>query len=361
MASVKTVKPDISAVSLIRRWMALKPVTADVAAVNRVADDLAACLQAHGVNVAVEELAGRKILYASTRLEKMPDLLLNAHLDVVPAADPMFTLREEGGMLFGRGVHDCIGNAAVIARVLLRLNGAASVGAIFSTDEETGGQTTAEMVRLGYGARKMALVLDGEGGAVTLAQKGILNVRLIARGRACHAAEPWLGDNAVDRLLDGYAKIRDLFAPAHAGDEWHNTLAATILHAGTVRNRVPESAEMTLNIRFIEPGGDRAIMERLRALSGLEIHGETDCQPLEVAPGHPLIRRLAEAMSLRLGREIPFPRMNGATDARHFAALGVPVAILGVPGRHAHADTENLEAAMLPVYEDILAEFAAGL
>ena len=361
MANVKAAKPDISAVGLIRRWMALKPVTADVAAVNRVADDLAACLRTHGVTVAVEELAGRRIVYASTRPETIPDLLLNAHLDVVPAADPLFTLREEGGTLFGRGVHDCLGNAAVIARVLLRLNGKASVGAILSTDEETGGLTTAEMVRLGYGARKMALVLDGEGGAVTLAQKGILNVRLTAHGRACHAAEPWLGDNALDRLLDGYARIRPLFPPAQPGDEWHNTLAATILHAGTVRNRVPETAEMTLNIRFTEPGGDQAILERLRALSGLDVHGETDCQPLEAEAGHPLIRRLADAMSLRLGREIAFPRMNGATDARHFAALGVPVAILGVPGRHAHADAENLDAGMLPVYEEILAEFAAGL
>lgn len=348
---------QVETTELMRRWMALRPVSAEVARVNAVAEDLRGYLQANGVLVAAEELDGRRILYAATQPGKVQDVLLNAHLDVVPADAALFTLREADGRFFGRGVHDCLGNAALIANLLARLNGRASVGAVFSTDEEIGGATTAAMVARGYGAHRLVLVLDGDGDAVTVAQKGILNVRLIAHGHACHAAEPWKGENAIDLLLDGYAKVRPLFPPVRDDDSWHDTMAATILRAGSVCNRIPETAEMNLNLRFTEPSGDQAIVERLRAVSGLEVCGHVDCQPLRFSGATPAIRGLVQFMEKRRARPIAVKHMNGATDARHFAALGVPVAILGVPGENAHASDEFLDAAALGEYEAMLADF----
>lgn len=345
---------------LMRRWMALRPVSADVPKVNAVVEDLRGYLAANGVAVEVEELAGLRILYASTRPGRIQDVLLNAHLDVVPAEDALFTLREENGKFFGRGVHDCLGNAAAMANLLVRLNGRASLGAVFSTDEEIGGASTAAMVARGYGARKIVLVLDGDGDAVTVAQKGIINVRLIAHGRACHAAEPWKGTNAIDLLLDGYAKVRTLFPPVRPEDSWHDTMAATIIGAGSVHNRVPETAGLNLNIRFTRPGDDAAIVDRIRAASGLEAVAHVDCQPLRFSGDTPAIRSLVQFMQDRRRRPIAVKHMNGATDARHFAALGVPVAIIGVPGENAHAANEVLDAAALGEYEALLADFIAA-
>ncbi|MFA4944832.1 MAG: M20/M25/M40 family metallo-hydrolase [Lentisphaeria bacterium] len=346
---------------LIRRWMAFKPVTAQTGQVNATVEDLRQYLKGAGVHTILERLPdGRLALFAATERHKTVDVLLNAHLDVVPAEDSLFTLREEGGMLYGRGVHDCLGNSALAANLLARLNGKASVGAIFSTDEEAGGASTAFMVAKGYAARRLVLVLDGAGNAVTVAQKGILNVRLVARGKACHAAEPWKGQNAIDLLLDGYGKVRGLFSEARAGDEWHTTLAATVIQAGSVHNRVPETAELNLNIRFVTPGEDGAILARLRELSGLEVAGVADCQPVSFSGETPALREFIEFMGRFLGREIAVQRMNGATDARHFVNGNVPIAIIGVPGAGAHAVNESLEADALGRYEEMLVAYLSG-
>ena len=347
----------LSTIDLMLKLIAHQPVTADLARVNAATGELRNYLEANGVYTVTETFEGREILYAATRKTKKTRVLLNAHVDVVPAEDAVFNIREENGWLVGRGTHDDLGNLALIANLLVTLNGQADIGAVFSTDEETGGATTRVMVERGYGAKELVLVLDGEGYAVAVAQKGIIKARFIARGVACHGAYPWRGVNAIDRLVDGYAKVRALFPPVEPPYEWRDTMAATIVSAGTVVNRVPEIAEMSLNIRFTRPGDDQRILRQLAEQSGLEVQGSVDCQPLAFSPETPALKRLAGFMQEKLRREIRIVRMNGATDARHFAALKVPVAIIGLPGEEAHGTAERLEIAGLHAYEKMLAEF----
>jgi acetylornithine deacetylase/succinyl-diaminopimelate desuccinylase-like protein len=61
-----------------------------------------------------------------------------------------------------------------------------------------------------------------------------------------------------------------------------------------------------------------------------------------------------------LGRDIAIKRMSGATDARHFVNLEVPIAIIGVPGQDAHGLEERAERAGLDTYEDMLVAFLNG-
>ncbi len=347
----------LSTVDLMLKLIAHKPVTADVARVNAATGELRNYLEANGVYTVTETMDGREILYAATKKTKKPRVLLNAHVDVVPAEDAVFNIREENGWLVGRGVHDDLGNLSVIANLLVTLNGKADIGAVFSSDEETGGATTKVMVERGYGAKELVLVLDSEGYAVAVAQKGIIKARLIAHGTACHGAYPWRGDNAIDKLVDGYVKIRTLFPPVAPPYEWRDTMAATIVSAGTVVNRVPEIAEMSLNIRFTRPGDDARILRQLAELSGLEVRGDVDCQPLSFSEETPALKKLSDFMASTFNREIRIVRMNGATDARHFAALNVPIAMIGIPGEEAHGTAERMEIAGLHAYEKMLAEF----
>ena len=276
-------------------------------------------LRAEGLHCSLEDVDGRQVLYASTEPTRTPAVLLNAHLDVVPGETDQFTPQVVGGWLHGRGSADCLGNAVICARALCRARGRASVGAIFSSDEEIGGGTTAAMVARGYGAKQLVLVVDGPAYAVAVAQKGIVTCVLTARGRSAHASTPWLGNNAIDRLVDGYVKVRTLFPEAKAGDEWHDTMAATVIAAGTAANRVPDEASLTLNLRYTEPGGDERWAARLRDASGLEVAIRMSCPVVSFDPATPALGRLAAAMQRHFRREIALVRMNGATDARHFA------------------------------------------
>jgi len=346
--------------TLLARMMAFRPVSAEVGRVNALVEFLDAYLREAGVHTVVEDQDGRRILYAAARPARSVSVLLNAHLDVVPADDEMFELKEESGLLLGRGTHDCLGNSAVLAQALIRLNGRADVGVVFSTDEEIGGSTTRAMVEHGYGATRLVLVVDGSGYSLITAQKGVLVVKLTAQGRAAHSAEPWKGDNAIDRLVDGYQRVRALFPAVAPPDEWRSTMAATIVNAGTVHNKIPETAEMTLNIRYTESTTVNALLEQIRRASGLEAEPDMACLPVFCEQDDPELQALIRHMRDALGRDITIKRSNGATDARHFVGMGLPIGIIGIPGRDVHGANEAADAEGLKLYEDMLVEFLEG-
>jgi succinyl-diaminopimelate desuccinylase len=345
-------------IALLKELIPLRPISADIPAVNQATELLFNYLVAGGAHCRIEDCGGRRVLYAATEDTKTPALLLNAHVDVVPAADHQFTPREVDGWLCGRGSGDCLGNAVICAQTVLRNIGKASVGAVFSADEEIGGLTTHDMVQRGYGATRLVLVVDGGCQAIAVAQKGILSLTLTATGKPAHSSTPWAGDNAIDRLLDGYQKIRHFFPAVQPGDEWHNTLVAACIQGGTAHNRVPDEAQMTINIRYTDPDERDTIIERLREQSGLKVDVLMECPPVVFPEDTPAFAELAACMKQELGGDIAFKRMNGATDARHFAVLGVPVAIVGARGRDVHGNDEAVEIASLRQYEELFTVYA---
>jgi len=347
-------------VKLLAQMMSFQPVTADAERVNRLVDFLGDYLRRGGLHVKVEKLGRRKILFAGTRPGRTPAVLLNAHLDVIPAPDSMFKLRRQGRWLLGRGTDDCLGNCAIIANTLIAAGAAADAGAVFSTDEETGGATAARMAELGYGGRRMILIMDGYGYAVATAQKGILALRLRARGKACHSSTPWKGENAIDRLMAAYQRVRSAFPAVRAGDEWHTTMSANIIQAGTVFNRVPDTAEIVLDIRYTEKDRPSDLIKKLRRLSGLQIEKVNESPLMFCDEQAPALQEFHACMQRGLRRKIAWKRMNGATDARHFRAGKAPVAIIGLPGGGAHAMTERVPAAGLRQYEDMLRGYLAA-
>lgn len=209
---------------LLADLMACKPVSSQPENVNRASAILNQKLTAAGLHCTMENCGDYQVLFASTTPGKEPDVLLNAHIDVVPATDDLFTLKIDGDIARGRGVGDCLGNAVSIAQILINLKNQASVGAIFSCDEEIGGATTAAMVKLGYRARRLAIVIDGPTHALAIAQKGIIIIRLRARGAGGHASAPWACDNPIEKLLDGYAKLKSAWPEVSADDQWHDTM-----------------------------------------------------------------------------------------------------------------------------------------
>lgn len=347
---------------LLKELIRLRPVSADTDAVNRVTGRLRSFLEDHGLHCTEEELNGRKILFASTVPEKTPDLLLCAHVDVVPAvSEKQFEPEVRDGWLFARGADDCLGNAVCIAKALCEADQNASVGAVFSADEETGGETTKYMVQLGYKAKRMICILDHwDHDTICYAQKGILAVKLTARGKGGHASAPWLADNPVDRLIDGYVKFRSEWKNPDTADSWHPTMAATVLQAGMVHNQIPDTAEMMLNIRYVLPEEKEQILNRLRA-TGLDAELLESCPPVAVSREATEFHTLERAMADVFGRTPEYRRMNGATDARWFAELNLPIAIIGVEGGGVHGKEEKVRIASIGDYSEVLKKLSRSL
>jgi len=325
-------------VELLSDLIRCRPVSSDIAAVNRAMQVMHRFLQEKGVFCVIEEVKGRQVLYASTRPGKAQDLLLNAHLDVVPADAALFEPRVEGDRLYGRGSSDDLSNAVCIAQVLCRQLGKASAGAIFTADEEIGGSTTEAMIQRGYVARKFAIVMDGPSCRIAVAQKGIQIMKLRAKGRGGHASEPWKFDNPIDKLIDGYLRLRQQWPEVTADQQWQNTMAPCILEAGFAGNQIPDEASMVLNFRYIERADREAIIEKVQRLTGLEIELDRQCEPVVSDENSPELQMLARVIR-KYCPEQPggFVRMNGATDARHMLSMGVPIAITSVKGEGCHS------------------------
>ena len=168
-------------------------------------------------------------------------VILNAHLDVVPAPPEQFRARRDGDRLYGRGAQDMKVAALVLAEVFRRhaADLPYPLGLQLVTDEEVGGfDGTAHQIDQGVTA---GFVIIGEqsGLRVVAESKGLLHVRLVARGVAAHAAYPWLGDNALLTLTAAVGGILDRY-PVPAAEQWVTTVnVARIETTNTAVNQVP--------------------------------------------------------------------------------------------------------------------------
>lgn len=95
---------------LLKRVIRLRPVSDDPDAVNNAVKLVMDDLLSAGLFCKLETSGERLVLYSATT-EETPDILFNAHLDVVQGEDWQFELCEKDGWLSGRGTADDIGSA----------------------------------------------------------------------------------------------------------------------------------------------------------------------------------------------------------------------------------------------------------
>ena len=347
-------------IALLEKLIRTRPVTSDPARVNAASAIMRDYLESHGVFCRVEEFAGRHILYASNRESGTPEIILNSHLDVVPATEDQFEPVVRDGKLFGRGACDCLGNAVCLAEILLKAN--AHVAAVFSADEEAGGETTKHMVDLGYTAKHAVLILDsGDDPTIIYEQKGVLVVHLTAKGRDGHAAYPWKCENPIDKLMSGYAKFREKWRNPASDDDWRNSMSACMMSAGTAPNQIPGEASMTINFRLVDEASRDVILRDLAETTGCEVTLGEDIPPVSFDRDHPVFLTLQRVLSehVRGGNEIiPLARICGATDSRHWRVLGIPVPVLGVTGANEHSANEYVVLDSIGRYADGIVKFA---
>jgi succinyl-diaminopimelate desuccinylase len=137
-----------------------------------------------------------------------------SHLDIVPpgerrlwSSDP-YTLVVDGDRITGRGVEDNQQGlvASVIAAAALHelgLEPARTVRLLFVADEETGSEHGVQHVLKAaphlFTTADYALVPDhgaGDGSEIEIAEKHILWLKFITKGKQCHASTPHKGVNA---------------------------------------------------------------------------------------------------------------------------------------------------------------------
>ncbi|HEX3596202.1 MAG TPA: M20/M25/M40 family metallo-hydrolase [Polyangiaceae bacterium] len=205
------------------------------------ADYLARTLEAEGIPFdIVESQPGRASIVARLRgTGEKPPLLLNGHLDVVPAdperwRHPPFAAVEHDGCIWGRGAVDMKNMVAMSLAVLVLLKRSGMTlerDVIFAgvADEEAGSNLGArflvekhpELVRAEYVLNEIGGYTLYFGDAVfypvQVAEKGICWFELSAEGTAAHGSMP-RADNAVVRVARAVEALGRVRLPQHNTD-----------------------------------------------------------------------------------------------------------------------------------------------
>jgi succinyl-diaminopimelate desuccinylase len=295
-------------------------------------------------------------------------VILNAHLDVVPAPPAQFRPHRDGGRLYARGAQDMKVSALVEAQVFGELAGSLGYPLALQlvTDEELGGRHgTLHQIEQGVSG-EFVVIGEHSGLRIVTDSKGMIHANLRAQGRSAHAAYPWLGDNALVKLQRSLARLLAAH-PAPDGEAWRTTVnLARVETSNQARNQIPAQAEAWLDIRF--PPGDPDLDGKTAGqvaayLASFCDPGVTPVVDHTDPPHHadrrrPEIARLQRAAASQ-GYRAGFLRKHGAADGRFYHQRGIDAVIFGIGGDGQHGPEEYADTTTIVPYYRALTEFLA--
>jgi succinyl-diaminopimelate desuccinylase len=293
-------------------------------------------------------------------------VILNAHLDVIPAPADQFRPRIEGDRIYARGAQDMKISALVQALVFRELAAQLPYPLALQlvTDEEVGGKDgTLHQIQQGV-TGEFVVIGEYSGLNVVTESKGLVVATLHAEGTVAHSAYPWLGDNALVKLHHSLARILTAY-PAPAGEAWQTTVNIARIETGNqAYNQIPGEAQALLDVRFPPEDaafGGRTADEITAYLAGFCEPGVTAAvqhvsPPQQARAGRPEIRRLQEAAE-RQGYHSALLRRHGASDGRFYTQHGMDAVNFGIDGAGQHGDGEYALIPSVTAYYHALRDF----
>ena len=350
----------------LQNLVAMPTVSGDHDANNKALDYIESFCVAHGLHVQRFSFNGFGALVATTvKGSQTPKVMLTGHLDVVPASPEQFTLREDAGKWYGRGVYDMKFAIAAYVTVIDHLAASKTLqnydlGLMLTTDEELSGlDGTARLVEMGYKPDVCVLPDGGEGWNLETLAKGPSHGYISVKGRSAHASRPWEGKNAIFTLMDVLQEVRQLFA-----DQTFNTNTLTVgtIEGGEAINQVPNFARASIDIRYMRGEDHARIAAQIHDICAR--HGAEYAELFFDPPcvndlAHPLIQPFVESIEKVVGVQPTGTMSFGGSDARHLAKVGVPAILTHPGGGDQHGPTEWISKQGCLQFCDVLIDYLA--
>jgi succinyl-diaminopimelate desuccinylase len=357
--------------------------------VNPPGDEYVACaeliateLEAHGARVERLPAEGRpehteghprvNVIGIHEGADPAHAIHLNGHFDVVPAGngwtmDP-FCGEVRDGRLYGRGACDMKAGlaAAVYAAAAIRRAGVPHVSSIEisgTVDEESGGFAgVAWLAQERWIARERtrAVIIPEPFGVdrICVGHRGVYWFEVVAHGRIAHGSMPFLGVSAIDgmaRLLELVCQelgpslaARITSMPVVPEGARHATININGIEGGQAVRAVPspcvaDRCTAVFDRRFLPEEGLTQAREEIHALMRkaeqltpgvrFTIEDRMIVDPTRTPDDAPVIRALADAVRVIVGREAELVASPGTYDQKHVARIaGVPHCVAYGPG-----------------------------
>ncbi|MEZ5757181.1 MAG: M20/M25/M40 family metallo-hydrolase [Emcibacteraceae bacterium] len=291
------------------------------------------------------------------------DLIFLGHLDVVDNPDlSSYTPKVIGNTLHGRGISDM--KAATAGMIQLFLDNSQNpqfenYALVMTTDEQIGGfNGTAHLIE-DYGL-KAKVVFNPDGGHPlnpSISEKGILQIKLTATGKAAHGSRPWEGMSAIDLLNDDIERVKQQFSYGDIDHQGNITFNLGTIKGGEATNAVPAMAEATIDLRYPPTLTVSVIEEKIRnALKNSKLEIINSADPVSIEPDDEALLDLMRAL-LKQGRIPSLMHETGGCDARWFTPQGSSILLMRLEGTGGLIDDEYVTITGLSNYYLVMENF----
>ncbi|MDR2885538.1 MAG: M20 family metallo-hydrolase [Rikenellaceae bacterium] len=267
-----------------------------------------------------------------------PTILLNSHHDTV-APNPAYTRSPfeasiEGDRLYGLGGNDAGASVVSLLSVFLynynRRDMRYNLCIAITAEEEISGRFGLECLLPQLGELDFAIVGEPTRMQLATAERGLMVIDCIARGRSGHAAREE-GDNAIYKAIKDIEWFRDYRFAKVSESFGQVKMNVTILHAGTQHNVVPAECRFTVDVRVTDCYTNEEVLEEIRRNVSCDvIPRSTRLKPSYIPKDHPIVQA-----GIALGRTC-----YGSPTTSDQALLSIPSLKIG-PGDSARSHTAD--------------------
>lgn len=296
-----------------------------------------------------------------------------SHLDVVPPGelkmwngDP-YKMEVRDGRLIGRGVEDnqqAVVSSILVVKAMMELDYRPEydIALLFCADEETGSGFGADYISEKhpeiFGKEDMFFVPDSgveDGSLIEVAEKSIYWVKVVTKGKQCHASRPALGINAFKASSDLIMRFGKLYKKFNKKDKLYeppiSTFEPTKKEANVPNvNTLPGEDVFYMDCRVMPcykleevEAEMRRMADEVEAQYGVKISFEAQ-QKAQAAPPTdpkaPIVLALKKAIKEVLGVKPRAYGIGGGTVAAFFRRLNLPAVVYSRLNDSAHMPNE---------------------
>lgn len=295
---------------------------------------------------------------------KTPDIMLNGHIDVVPAATKMFTQTRDDHKLYGRGVADMKSGIAAFIVAIETISKKSnqnlpSIGIMITSDEESGGQNGVNYLvnTIGYNPKIVIIPDGGKNNHIVENTKGVLHLLISATGKSAHASNLWAGDNAIIKISNAIQNIQKYY-PQPKKPIWKTTVNIGQIKGGSQTNQVPDYAQIILDIRYIPKDNPETIKQKIKNICPeCQVKQLILAKPFHIDKNNPYIKKWAKLISPKTPLSKIMVNEHGASDARYFDSSKTTVILSAPIFGDIHSPNEWIDIKSLVSYTKIIINY----
>lgn len=243
-----------------------------------VANHLQRYIESHGYKA--NRLENNVWIMGPNQNPNKPTLLLNSHIDTVkPTSGWQHEPHKaslEGERLYGLGSNDAGASLVSLLHTFMLLTEKEQpYNLIFAAtaEEEVSGKKGMELLLTQLPHLDFAIVGEPTCMDMAIAEKGLMVVDCVAKGRSGHAARNE-GVNAIYKAIQDIAKVENAQLPKISPTLGPVKMTVTMVHAGTQHNVIPDECSFVIDVRTNECYSNQDVFAYLQ----LELESEVNAR-----------------------------------------------------------------------------------